>query len=505
MYRVSGFKFQVSSLGSSVKLLMIMFVLLFVSVPYFSFAQIEFQRTYGGVLINEGRGVQQTLDGGYIIAGSTSSFGDGSTDVLLIKTDSLGNAQFMKTYGGSNIDRGYAVLQLKDSGYAVAGYTNSFGNGGYDGYLIRTDKNGDVLWTKTYGGADWDFIYSIKQTPDSGFVMAGNTYSYGYGGSEGWIVKVDSNGVLLWQQTFLTNDDDFLNSVDIGFHNTYIVTGYEMNGVTDSSNIIAASVSSAGDSLWYYSYEDILNIQARVVHSISDSTYLIGGCIFVDSVQTNAFLMKIDTIGHQVWFNNSVVNKTGFNDLFDFVELPNNNLVLAATNSQFGAGGIDIYQDFTDRNGNWISAPTHGGAGTDIGYSIGRTSDNGFIIAGETNSWPPGLEAVYLVKTDSGGITTPNDSIIIGINLYKDNKVHIVLFPNPAHSEVTIDLNQTYFPISNSKMNFQLFNSLGEMVVESLFNENKHNISLENISSGLYFYCLSANGIIYSKGKLVIE
>jgi len=142
---------------------------------------------------------------------------NGSMDVLLIKTDSAGNGQFMRTYGGPNVDLGYSVVQLSDSGYAIAGYTNSFSiNGDYDAYLVRTDKNGDTLWTKTYGGTDWDFVYSLKVTPDRGFVMAGNTYSFGNGSSDGWILKVDSNGTLLWQKVFLTAEDDFFSSLDTG-------------------------------------------------------------------------------------------------------------------------------------------------------------------------------------------------------------------------------------------------------------------------------------------------
>src|ERR1043165_4301428 len=138
--------------------------------------QILFQRTYGTGTYNEGRSVKQTLDGGYIIAGTVSDAGSGGPDVYLLKVDPLGNPQWNKLFGGSNIDRGYAVEQLSDSGYAVAGYTNSIGSGGYDGYMIRTDKNGDSLWTKTYGTTNWDFIYSLKKTSDNGFVLAGNSY-----------------------------------------------------------------------------------------------------------------------------------------------------------------------------------------------------------------------------------------------------------------------------------------------------------------------------------------
>src|SRR5689334_22635247 len=112
-------------------------ILLCMSVA-FTQAQVVFQHTYGIGTYNEGRCVKQTFDGGYIIAGTVSDAGSGGPDVCLLKVDPLGNVEWNKLFGGSNIDRGYSVEQLSDSGYAVAGYTNSLGNGGYDGYLIRT-------------------------------------------------------------------------------------------------------------------------------------------------------------------------------------------------------------------------------------------------------------------------------------------------------------------------------------------------------------------------------
>ena len=131
------------------------------SIPLHSFSQIKFQHTYGLGVYTEGRSVKQTLDGGYIIGGITSDAGNGATDCYLLKVDSLGNFQWHKTFGGSGIDRAYAVEQLPDSGYVLAGYTSSFGNGDYDSYLVRTNKIGDTLWTKTYGTSNWDFTYAL--------------------------------------------------------------------------------------------------------------------------------------------------------------------------------------------------------------------------------------------------------------------------------------------------------------------------------------------------------
>ncbi|MCH7761882.1 hypothetical protein IIA15_10870, partial [candidate division TA06 bacterium] len=152
--------------GFSCFLPTIYYLLFAVSSP----AQITFERTYGGGARDEGYSVQQTSDGGYIIAGLTWSFGSGRDDVYLIKTDSLGDTLWTRTFGGTNSDGGRSVQQTLDGGYIITGFTNSFGVGGIDVYLIKTDSLGDTLWTKTYGGDYNDGGYSVQQTLDKGYI-----------------------------------------------------------------------------------------------------------------------------------------------------------------------------------------------------------------------------------------------------------------------------------------------------------------------------------------------
>ncbi|MBL7191850.1 hypothetical protein ISS30_09140 [bacterium] len=128
-----------------------------------------------------GFSVQQTSDSGYIIAGYTTSYGAGYYDVYLIKTDALGDTLWTKTFGGNSGDGGSSVQQTSDGGYIIAGYTGSYGAGYADVYLIKTDANGDTSWSQTFGGSDWDYGYSVQQTTDGGYIVAGYTYSYGAG------------------------------------------------------------------------------------------------------------------------------------------------------------------------------------------------------------------------------------------------------------------------------------------------------------------------------------
>ena len=155
---------------------------------------ITFERTYGGGGWDKGCAVQQTSDGSYIIAGFTESFGAGLSDVYLIKTDANGNLLWQKTYGGSGDDRGASIRQTYDGGYIIVGFTESFGAGLRDVYLIKTDAYGNVEWTKTYGGSYCDFGESVQQTLDGGYIIAGGTCSFGAGGEDVYLIKTDAYG-----------------------------------------------------------------------------------------------------------------------------------------------------------------------------------------------------------------------------------------------------------------------------------------------------------------------
>jgi hypothetical protein len=161
------------------KILIITIILL---IPFIGKSQnINFIKSYGNNGYDYGRDIKQDVDTGYIATGSSSSFTSENADAFLLKVDSLGNFKWSYDYGGQGSDWGEAVVVTLDSSYAIGGYTNSFGSGGFDFYLVRTNSVGVPLWEKTYGGSDWERAHDMVQLPDSGFVLVGETYSYGSG------------------------------------------------------------------------------------------------------------------------------------------------------------------------------------------------------------------------------------------------------------------------------------------------------------------------------------
>lgn len=184
-------------------------------------------KTFGGYNDDGAYSLRQTFDGGYIIAGWTESFGTGNSDVYLIKTDANGDTVWTKAYGGTRDDESFSVQQTSDSGYIAVGSTYSFG-AAYedDAWLIKTDANGDTLWTKRFGETNHtDRGNSVQQTDEGGYIITGRTESYGLNYASAWLIKTDSSGNKVWDKTFGGSAYDYCRSVRQTGDGGYIAAG----------------------------------------------------------------------------------------------------------------------------------------------------------------------------------------------------------------------------------------------------------------------------------------
>jgi len=371
-------------------------------------SQIVFQKTFGGVGSDISYTVQQTSDDGYVIAGYTLSFGRGNRDVYLLRTDSYGNTLWTKTYGSTNTDYAWTVQQTADSGYIIGAHSGSFGAGSHDVYLIKCDNVGNVIWTRTYGGSSADGAYSMQLTTDGGYIIAAHTSSFGAGQHDVYLIKTDVNGDTAWTRAYGGSGGDFLRAVDQTLDEGYISVSETFSFGAGSADIYLVKVDQLGNLLWSKTYGGSSSDFGYSVSQTTDSGYIIGG--FTTSFgagQSDMYLVKTDTDGAVLWA------KTYGGPLSDFgysvQETNDGGYIIAGFTQSFGVGG-DVYLVRTDSSGVLLWSKNYGGASSDYGWSVQQTTDGGYVVSGYSASFGAGSNDVYLIKTDEFGNSGCNES-----------------------------------------------------------------------------------------------
>ncbi|MCC6012615.1 T9SS type A sorting domain-containing protein, partial [Candidatus Caldipriscus sp.] len=367
---------------------------------------VTFARTYGGISDDYASSVQRTPDGGYIVAGITGSFGAGLDDIFLIKTDANGNVIWAKTYGGINwgtgYDWAYSVQQTSDGGYIVAGLTSFFGPGYSDIFLIKTDANGNVIWVKTYGGIDYERAYSVQQTSDGGYIVAGYTDSFGAGYEDIFLIKTDANGDVQWAKAYGGTSVDVAYSVQQTSDGGYIVAGLTSFFGPGYSDIFLIKTDANGDVQWAKTYGGTNDEWAESVQQTSDGGYIVAG--YTDSfgaVNWDVFLIKTDTNGNIIWAK--TYGGAGLDVAYSVQQTSDGGYIVAGYTDSFGAVNWDVFLIKTDANGDVQWAKTYGGTNDEWAESVQQTSDGGYIVAGGTRSFGAGYYDAFLVKTDANG------------------------------------------------------------------------------------------------------
>jgi hypothetical protein len=352
-------------------------------------------KTFGGSGNDAGYSVDITSDGGYIITGSTDSYGAGETDVYIIKVNPLGNKQWDKTFGLPFEDYAYSVQQTSDGGYIIAGKTYSFGSLGQV-YLIKTDSTGEEQWYKTKGYDDCDdWGNSVQQTSDGGYIIVGRTFDQGHEAI--FLIKTDANGNNEpgWPKIKGYDDyDDICFSVQQTTDGGYIMVGYTME--SGNGDVFLIKTDANGGGGWNRHIGGSSADRGYSVQQTTDGGYIITGWTRSSGAgESDVYLIKTDASGNQTWY------KTfgGSNDDVgrSVQQTSDGGYIIAGYTYSFGAGSADVYLIKTDASGDTSWSKTFGGSDSDLGYSVQQTTDGGYIITGSKGG------DVYLIKTDANG------------------------------------------------------------------------------------------------------
>lgn len=451
-------------------------------------SQVTFQKTYGGNGYDFGLSVQQTTDEGYILFGSTNSFGNGSQDMYLIKTDYLGNELWSQTYGGPDWEFGISAQQTTDGGYILCGAYSGVSDDTLT--MIKTDQNGNEIWNKRYSGTvDRDVGQFVQQTSDGGFLAVGFT---GPSFNEHiYMVKTDFSGNKEWSQVHESNGREYAVGVRETVDGGYILVGQTNNTPTGSTNMLLTKTDSSGDILWSKTFGTSSDEIGRSIYITDDNGFIILG--YEDFAGGNLYLVKTDFLGNEEW--SKYYGETGWDTGHSVQQTSDGGYILAGRKQDTVSDENHMYSIKTDPIGNVEWEYTYPNGIMSDASSLDQTSDGGYILLGSSlDTTGVNNTDFYLVKTNGIGYAS--------IDYKEIQSLKVNAYPNPFTEYTTIELNDTRYP----EFSVSLINSNGQVVKPTLKSkEGKVKIEREGLTSGLYYFKLTSKGQPLASGKLILE
>jgi len=256
--------------------------------------EIEWSKGYGGDNQEYGHGGIQVIDG-YILVGATNSFGKGADDAYIVKLDENGDTVWTKTYGTNQADGAFAIEAVKTGGYIVAGVNNGY----TDAFILRLDEKGDTLWTKVIGSYATDEVYNLTQTDDDGFVFVGRTNSQGEGNYDVWLFKLDKDGNLLWEKTYGGEEREVGWSVIKADDGGFFITGMSrsFHHSEEDSDMYLIKTDEKGDTIWTKAYGTIKDDAGKYGIQTKDGGFMAVGFTYITDYGTNFYAVKINKDG----------------------------------------------------------------------------------------------------------------------------------------------------------------------------------------------------------------
>jgi len=379
-----------------------LFVLL---IPVFCFSQNpeSFLTHFGTDFDDVGHCIIQNMVGDYSVIGQTESSINSSVDVYLVRTDTLAAPKWQKFYGGIGVDIGKSIVELNDSSFVIAGFTNSFGNGGYDAYFIRVDKKGNLIWQKTFGGINWDFANCVKKTSDGNLIICGSTYSFGNGDLNAFVLKLDLTGKIIWSKIYGGKNDDVFNKIIQTNDGGYMSVGTTKSHGDSLGDIWLMKFNSTGDSLTTIirggNKKDVGN---AILQDSNGDFFVAGGSESYSNGKEDAYIFKLSPNFSLIW-DRYYGMATEDEEVYDLLFSGSNygQMLILYSSREVGGTGLNIKNVLLDGLGYYVRGGSWGSSNDDVGYSMCNTKDKGYISCGYTKGYSAILSDVLVVKYDS--------------------------------------------------------------------------------------------------------
>jgi hypothetical protein len=468
-------------------------------------AQITFQKTYGGIEDEDANAFVETYDHGFMIAGSTKSYGAGNFDLYIIRTDPQGNPIWTKTFGGTGYDKSQDIIKTDTAEYLIAAFSSSASDANI--YLVKIDDNGDTLWTKTVGTEDNDHVTRIKKTNDGGFVLCGyieRYFEYKY-----LIWKFSSSGDSVWAKTY---DFGWAQDIDQTNDGGYMMVVYPYANLTPIQDFQLVKTNSSGDTLWTKFYGGTDVEVAYAGEQVTGGGYIIAGRTnSYGNGASDFYLIKTNGSGDLLW------DKTFGGDLddraFSMTQTSDGGFIVGGYTASFNVGYFDFYMVRTNSGGDTLWTKTYGAEWQEEIYDIKESSDGGFAAVGYTHSYGAGTNPnIYFVKTDAQGLITEVEDQNIPNNFSFELKQN---YPNPFNPSTKISFTIPQDARQETKnVSLKIYDILGNKIT-TLVNEEKPTgnyevdfnqaSSIMNLASGIYFYQLKFGDFVQTKKMIYLK
>jgi hypothetical protein len=443
----------------------------------FSIVSQSFEMTYPTTYDRTSREVLPTADGGYIIAGVTNNSSINDCDAYIVKTNGAGVFQWDKVFGGAKPDYPYSMIETTDGNYMITGFTQSFGGGDMDIYLLKIDPSGNKIFEKTLGSFGNDEGREIIKSADGNYVIVGTSSSYS-GSRDVVLFKIDNSGTEIWRKTYGSSAAEYGNGVALCPDGGFIITGQTFSGGPDGQATLIKTDANGTES-WTKSFGNSLTDEGIAVVANTDGSFVFAVRDSTASNDIDVHIIKTDAGGVKVW--EKTYGSTEKDTPKRLRATNDGGYIVGAISRSFGWINPDMWLLKLDAAGDLSWVKNFGGVDHEHCHDIKQTPDGGYLAAGHARSWTPG-QKVYFIKMGSNGE--------VGLSEFA-NIQRFMIYPNPAVDDVTVEL-----PLELNPTSVRVSNMLGQVIFSEDLQRTGNNlksIDLKNNQSGVYMVTLQTN------------